>query len=206
MGIVWKLLADIRLLQVRHVAIDAATTRRADRMIGVRVDQHALFIKPRARRRHFPSFVAQLRAQDLDFGSLAGMTIQALSIAEATDQRLPPDVSITLTVRIVAIHAGHRPVQIAVAVEMLLLIGEHADTTIREVRAIAEQKHQIAEVVLQRFARYVTRLQLGLDRVALEADLERSVLVEGGQGLDADVCDGIDRIGIRDLDVSAARS
>src|SRR6266568_5311085 len=127
---------------------------------------------------------------------LARMAVQALPVVEPALERCTVQVTIALGVRVVAVHTRHRPVQVAVAGEMPLLVGEGAYAAVGEIQWVDEQRELQGEVA---------RLQRSLDRVALEADLQRLVLRQGRERWHADVDAGADSARAGELDMAPPR-
>src|SRR5438445_2760365 len=83
--------------------------------------------------------------------TFAGMTTGTLAVVESANQRLPKNIAVLLRMRLMAIDAGHRAVQITVAVKMRGLIAEVSDPSIHRIGVV---KHRQLErkIVLQRRA------------------------------------------------------
>ena len=72
--------------------------------------------------------------------SLARMTARALTVAEPAREWPAKDVTVSLTVRVVAIDAVHRAVDVAVAEQMTFLIGKSAYTAVGQERSVTERR------------------------------------------------------------------
>ena len=151
--------ADLRMLQVRHMTGDAATARRPGRVESVR----------------------------LRVGGLGGMAGCALAVVGLALQRSPVDVPVPQAVRLVAAHAGHAAVDIARRRQMRGLVGERPDATVRQVGIVAQHRELQRMVVRQRRSRQVALLHDVRQRVAGEADLQRRLHTVGYPALQADV-------------------
>jgi hypothetical protein len=69
---------------------------------------------------------------------LAGMAIQALPVVEPAGKRGSVDVTITLAVRFVTVHTGHRSIEIAVAGEVSFLVCEYARAAVGEIDRVQQ--------------------------------------------------------------------
>ena len=150
---------DAGLLEVGHVARDAAAGRRRDAMMRMALER--------------------LR--------FARMAIQTLSVIKPALERGTAYVAVTLAVRVMAVHTAQGPVQITVAGEVTFLVRELPGPAVREVEGIEEERQGEREMLLQRRSGQVPRLQRSLHGVALEANLQRLILGEGTERPHADV-------------------
>ena len=71
-----------------------------------------------------------MKSMRLDRLRLAGVTARALTIAETARERIAVDVAVALRMRIMAVRAGHRPIQIALAEQMIFLIRKGPHPTV----------------------------------------------------------------------------
>src|SRR5439155_11908932 len=106
---------------------------------------------------------------------LAWMTIEALSVVEATGQRGAVDVPVVLGVGVVAVHAGHGPVEVAVAGEVPFLVGEPTRATVGKIDRVEEGRQLEGKVLLQVSPGQVSRLKRGFHGVTLETNTQRLV-------------------------------
>ena len=136
--------ADFLFLEVGHVTRDALAARRSDTVIGVR--------------------------RDID--RFARVARRALLVGEPPRQRLAVDVAVPLAMRIVASHAVQGPVEVAIAGQVIHLIGEGPHPQVGEKRFITDERRQQRIVTLQILARQVSGRDNALQRVALEAHFE----------------------------------
>jgi|SRR5688572_5202155 len=120
----------------------------------------------------------------LRFAQMAG---RALSVVEAASQRLTGDAAVLLIVRVVAGHARHPAVEIAVAERVSLLVRERADPAVGMQRSIAQQWKFQRVVRLQRSAGEKVVAQLVLHGVALIAHTDGGCFVEGRERYETDV-------------------
>src|SRR6185503_15814409 len=136
----------------------------------------------------------------------ARVTRGALPVAESARQPCAERVAILLVVRVVAGHARHPAVEVAVAVLLPFLVGEGPDPAVGCEGTVAEQGELCRVVVRERIAGEKSLAKLVFHRVALVAHARRRVLAEGSQCDEADVAAIATREGATgcELHVSAA--
>jgi hypothetical protein len=173
---IWDPGTHLGLLQVRHVTGDTATAFRLGGVEGVRLD-------------------------GIGLGSVAG---GALPVVEPPDQRVSELVLVGLRVRLVTAHARHGPVQVAGTAQMGALVREGLDAEVGKERIVAENRELEGVVLLERITREMPLAHHVLQGVALEAQVQRSVLGHRAQGRDPQVPVEPEASGLGQLDVIAS--
>src|SRR5438477_2582643 len=106
--------------------------------------------------------------------------------------------------RIMAVHALHRSVAIAVAVALRLLICERAHAAVGKERVVPQLRQAERVIVRQWLAGEIARREHVLERVTPIADLERRIFTERGERPHPDVGRATDVPRTRELDVPAS--
>ena len=124
---------------------------------------------------------------------LAGMAARALAIVQAAGQRPPENVPIRLPVRLVAIHARHRPAPVTVTEEMIALVTERANAAIHMVGVFPEQRQLEREVIVQGHSGEISFFtQHFLGGMTLETNLDGGIFGKRGELWHAEIGVGLE--------------
>ena len=162
---------DLRVLEIGHVTGHATAPGRRGRMVrmSLRVDE------------------------------LRRVTRGALAVVEWAGERPTVRVPVSLAVGLVTAHAIHRPVEVAGAGQMIGLVAEGADSSVREVGLVTQHRKLEGVEGLQRFPGQIPLLDDVFEGMAAEANRQRCVFPEVGEALHPHIDCGPIRTGPLDM-------
>src|ERR1043166_8996974 len=192
-----------------HTLVELGARDR-NAVIRTRIHQvitHALVLEVRHMTTHtaIAGGIGLMMRMPLGSQPFACMATGALPVIKTARQGITDRIAIVLTVRLMAIDAGHGAIQVTIAIEISRLIPESFDTSVR-CKTLLEYGQLQRKIIFQPRTRQIRFLPNGVFRgMTLKADVEGLILAQGRECFHPDIGRFFKTRFAYDLDMTPAR-